>query len=70
MICPYGKRPIDECDRKVYTGQVNPCQACIDDWNGREPQVFIVGEPSTESALALMRIMRSEYQKLVEEKKP
>jgi hypothetical protein len=31
MICPYGKRPIDECERKVYTGEANPCQACVDE---------------------------------------
>jgi len=28
--CPHGRRMIDPCPRKVYTGLANACQACID----------------------------------------
>ena len=29
MKCPFGKRTIDPCIHKVYTGERNPCQDCI-----------------------------------------
>jgi hypothetical protein len=30
MKCPYGKRVIDPCDRKIFSSETNACQSCID----------------------------------------
>ena len=35
MKCPSGRNPANPCPLHVYTGEVNACQSCIDDWRER-----------------------------------
>ena len=51
MKCPFGKRTIDPCPLKVYTGLANLCQDCIDRY--RQAQAARKPRPPAELVDAL-----------------
>jgi|WetSurMetagenome_2_1015567.scaffolds.fasta_scaffold526758_3 hypothetical protein len=53
MKCPVGRNPCNPCPLHVYTGEVNACQACIDDWTERAAIVEYQGNVTRPEAEAL-----------------